>query len=110
MSFLSRRALLIGIPAILLAAGAASAPAAAGISPNPFADRATVSFSVAETSPVRLAVYDVLGREVAVLVDRTVEAGAHAATFDARGLAAGTYVYRLTVDGQVMTGRFTLAR
>jgi subtilisin-like proprotein convertase family protein len=94
----------------LLAAGVASAPAAAGISPNPFADRATVSFSVAETSPIRLVVYDVLGREVAVLVDGTVEAGIHAATFDARGLTAGTYVYCLTVDGQVTTGRLTLAR
>ncbi|HLT47758.1 MAG TPA: T9SS type A sorting domain-containing protein, partial [Rubricoccaceae bacterium] len=58
---------------------------------------------------VRLAVYDVLGREVAVLVDARQEAGAHRATFDASGLAAGTYVYRLVVGSEVQTGRLTLA-
>jgi hypothetical protein len=47
---------------------------------------------------------------VAVLVDGQVEAGAHTAVFDASSLAAGTYVYRLVADGQVQTGRLTVAR
>ncbi|HLT47525.1 MAG TPA: T9SS type A sorting domain-containing protein, partial [Rubricoccaceae bacterium] len=56
---------------------------------------------------VRLAVYDVLGREVAVLADGHRDAGTHRATLDASGLAAGTYVYRLTVGNEVQTGRMT---
>ncbi|MDX1421013.1 MAG: T9SS C-terminal target domain-containing protein, partial [Rubricoccaceae bacterium] len=59
---------------------------------------------------VRLAVYDVLGREVAVLVDARVEAGTHRAVFEAGDLAAGLYVYRLQVGTDVRTGRMTLAR
>ncbi|HLT48156.1 MAG TPA: T9SS type A sorting domain-containing protein [Rubricoccaceae bacterium] len=91
-------------PAASVAAGGAA------VTPNPFADRARIAYEVAEAAPVRLAVYDLLGREVAVLVDEHQEAGAHAATFDARGLAAGTYVYRLTVGSDVQTGQLTLAR
>jgi hypothetical protein len=79
------------------------------VSPNPFAGRTTVSFEVAAAGAARLSVYDVLGREVAVLVDGHVEAGSHSATFDGRGLASGTYVYRLVVGSEVQTGRITLA-
>jgi uncharacterized repeat protein (TIGR01451 family) len=95
----------------LFAASAAGtgAPTLA-VRPNPFTHRTTVAFEIAEASAVRLAVYDVLGREVAVLVDREVEAGRHEAVFDARGLAPGVYVYRLTAGGAVRTGRMTLAR
>jgi hypothetical protein len=84
--------------------------ASTAVSPNPFAGRTTVSFSLAEATSVRLAVYDVLGREVAVLVDGHVEAGAHQAVFDARGLSAGTYVYRLVTGQTVQTGRLTLTQ
>ncbi|HLT46735.1 MAG TPA: T9SS type A sorting domain-containing protein, partial [Rubricoccaceae bacterium] len=79
------------------------------VAPNPFARQTTISYDVAAASDVRLAVYDVLGREVAVLVDARQDAGAHRATFDARGLSAGTYVYRLVVGSEVQTGRLTLA-
>ncbi|MDX1420263.1 MAG: T9SS type A sorting domain-containing protein [Rubricoccaceae bacterium] len=80
------------------------------VAPNPFAQQATIRFAVETPADVRLAVYDVLGREVAVLVDARVEAGTHAATLDARDLAPGTYVYRLVVGTVVQTGRMTLAR
>jgi hypothetical protein len=93
---------------VLFDAGATTTSLAA-VSPNPFADRTQIAYEVATASQVRLAVYDVLGREVAVLVDGAEEAGAHRATFDARGLAAGTYVYRLTVGSEVQTGRMTLS-
>ena len=59
---------------------------------------------------MRLAVYDVLGREVAVLVDGAVAAGAHTATFDARSLPAGTYLCRLAADGAVQTRTLTVVR
>jgi len=91
------------------ASASASAGASVGVSPNPFARQATISYEVAASAPVRLAVYDVLGREVAVLVDARQEAGTHGAVFEAAGLAAGTYVYRLVVGNDVQTGRMTLA-
>ncbi|MEM6784611.1 MAG: T9SS type A sorting domain-containing protein [Bacteroidota bacterium] len=59
---------------------------------------------------VRLAVYDVTGREVARLVDGTVEAGTHTATFEASGLPSGVYVLRLSADGRAETHRMVLAR
>ncbi|MDX1419709.1 MAG: T9SS type A sorting domain-containing protein [Rubricoccaceae bacterium] len=88
----------------------ASADAPVAVAPNPFARQTTISYEVAAAADVRLAVYDVLGREVAVLVDGRVEAGTHSAVFDAGDLAAGTYVYRLQVGTGVRAGRMTLAR
>jgi hypothetical protein len=90
-------------------AAAASVPPLQPV-PNPFRGQTTIRFEVAEAAFVRLVVHDMLGREVAVLVDGLLEAGAHAATFDARGLAPGTYVYRLVAGGAVHTCRLTLTR
>lgn len=78
--------------------------------PNPFRDQTAVRFALAESGPVRLAVYDVTGREVAVLVDAVLEAGQHEGYFAADGLASGVYVYRLATQGQVQTGRLVLVR
>ncbi len=78
--------------------------------PNPFARAATVGFALPETATVRLAVYDVLGREVAVLADERREAGSHEEVFDGSGLAGGVYLVRLVVGGQVQTQRVTLLR
>lgn len=52
---------------------------------------------------VKLAVYDINGREVAVLVNGAVEAGEHTATWNAAGMASGTYFYRLQADNRVET-------
>jgi hypothetical protein len=55
---------------------------------------------------VKLSVYDILGREVAVLVDGLMEAGYHEVTFDAKGLSSGTYFYRITTgDPSVRSGQ-----
>jgi hypothetical protein len=79
--------------------------------PNPFAVSATVAFEVPETAVVRLVVYDVLGREVAVLADGPFEASRHAVVFDAAGLPSGTYLVRMTtVGGFAQTQRITLMR
>lgn len=69
--------------------------ALAGLAPNPTRDRATVRFSLAEASDVRLAVFDVHGREVLRLADGPQAAGAHAVTADVGPLAAGVYVVRM---------------
>jgi hypothetical protein len=73
--------------------------------PNPFADATSVRFSLARAAAVRLAVYDALGREVAVLAEGLRAAGPHAVALDARGLPAGTYLYRLEADGEVIATR-----
>jgi hypothetical protein len=59
---------------------------------------------------VRLAVYDVLGREVAVLVDGERPAGRHEAVLDGRMLPSGVYLVRLAAGGEVRTRAVTLAR
>ena len=63
--------------------------------PNPFNPQTTIRFSVPESAQVRLIVYDVLGRQVRVLVDGTREAGTHEVVFEAGNLPSGTYLYRL---------------
>jgi len=63
--------------------------------PNPFNPSATIRFSLPESAQVRLVVYDVLGRQVRVLVDGTREAGTHEVAFNAEDLPSGMYLYRL---------------
>jgi hypothetical protein len=64
--------------------------------PNPFNPETVVRYQLPVTSEVRLAVYDVLGREVAVLVNRKMGAGVHEVSFDASGFPSGVYYCRLT--------------
>jgi hypothetical protein len=63
--------------------------------PNPFNPITVISFQLPAVSDVRLSVYDILGREVAVLVNEKQGPGTHAVRFDASGLASGVYLYRL---------------
>ena len=69
-----------------------------------------MSFAVPEASPVRLTVLDTRGRQVAVLVDRSVAAGWHRATLDGGALATGVYVVRLEAAGTVVTRQAVIAR
>ncbi|MCB2212598.1 T9SS type A sorting domain-containing protein [bacterium] len=66
--------------------------------PNPFNAMATVILSLPEAEMVRVALYDVLGREVRVLVDQTLSAGSHRLAIEADNLASG--VYLLTAHSQ----------
>jgi hypothetical protein len=72
--------------------------------PNPAGQSATIRYHLEVAGPVRLAVYDVLGREVAVLADAVQEAGVHEAVFDTAGLPAGVYSYRLRADRFAASG------
>ena len=63
--------------------------------PNPFNPTTTIAYDLAAAGAVRLAVYDVYGREVARLVDATQAPGHYEVPFDAAHLASGTYFYRL---------------
>ncbi|MDX9757903.1 MAG: T9SS type A sorting domain-containing protein [Bacteroidota bacterium] len=78
--------------------------------PNPFNPTTTISFSLAADANVRLQVFDLYGREVASVIDTRLEAGHHQASFDARGLPSGNYIYQLDVDGTRMTRTLTIMK
>ncbi|GAB5519967.1 MAG: hypothetical protein RhofKO_22180 [Rhodothermales bacterium] len=78
--------------------------------PNPFNPQTTIPFTVPTTAYITLTVYDLLGREVQVLVDGALPAGRHTAVFEAGDLASGTYVYRLTTPSQVITQTMVLLK
>ena len=63
--------------------------------PNPFNPQTTIHFGLPESAYVKLVVYDVLGRQVRVLVDGIREAGTHEMVFEASRLPSGTYLVRL---------------
>ncbi|MGA9120810.1 MAG: Ig-like domain-containing protein [Bacteroidota bacterium] len=70
--------------------------------PNPFNPKTVISSQLTVDSRMKLAVYDLLGREVAVLADGRYPAGRYSFTFDATRLASGTYFYRLEAGGKTM--------
>jgi hypothetical protein len=67
--------------------------------PNPFNPMTTVSFQLPAVSDVRLVVYDVLGREAAVLVDERKPAGEYRVRFDASALSSGVYFLKINARG-----------
>jgi len=84
------------------------------IAPNPLgagrAPHGVVRFSLSETGPVNLTLYDTLGRTVVVLVDGTLSAGPHETTLDVAGLPSGAYILRLTSGSQAATQRVSVLR
>ncbi|NNE70950.1 MAG: T9SS type A sorting domain-containing protein [Rhodothermales bacterium] len=78
--------------------------------PNPFNPVTTIAFDLPATGNVRLAVYDVLGREVALLVSGSLEAGNHQVRFDAQNLPSGSYLYRLDTDKGSFTRQLVLMK
>ena len=64
--------------------------------PNPFNPTTAISYELSAVSQVSLKVYDMVGREIATLVEDSRPAGVHTVVFDASGLASGVYVYRLS--------------
>lgn len=78
--------------------------------PNPFNPATRISFSLAEAGIVKLAVYDILGRQVAVLMEGFVQAGEHSALFNAEGLNSGVYIYRIESGSYTETRKMTLMK
>ncbi len=83
--------------------------------PNPFSAATRIDYRLQAEEHVRLAIYDIRGREVRVLVDAVESAGDHSAAWDGTGnsrrsLASGFYIYRLSAGGVTLTGRVILAR
>jgi trimeric autotransporter adhesin len=78
--------------------------------PNPFNPSTTIRYYLPEAAPVRLTVFDMAGRRLAVLVDGTLSEGEHRAVWDASNLASGVYVYRLEAGGHMVHGKMTLVK
>ena len=83
--------------------------------PNPFNPTTKITFQLAEHSDVHLAVYDVVGREVAVLASEPMEAGAYEVEWDGRDasgrvLPSGLYLYRLTAGSLTQARTMTLLK
>ena len=78
--------------------------------PNPFNPTTTIRFTLPKSSPVILKVFDMMGREVASLVDQTLPIGEYEVEFDAKGLASGTYFYRIETEGFIRAKKLTLLK
>jgi len=78
--------------------------------PNPFNPSTSIAYSIPSTQHVTLRVYDLLGKEVANLVDAIQRAGTHVITWDASGVAGGVYFYRLTSGSTVETRSLVLLK
>jgi hypothetical protein len=86
--------------------------------PNPFNPTTVISFHLPASgqaglpvaSHVRLVVYDILGRDVATLVDEKKPAGRYEVRFDGTKLTSGIYFYRLTAGNTVLTRKMVLAK
>jgi archaellum component FlaG (FlaF/FlaG flagellin family) len=63
--------------------------------PNPFNPVTFINYQVSNTSPVLIKVYDIIGRELAVLVNEVKEPGMYQVSFDSKNLASGIYIYKM---------------
>jgi len=78
--------------------------------PNPFNPTTSFEYTLDRTMDVNVAVFDVIGRRVATLVDGTQQAATYDVTFDATNLASGTYIYRMETPNQVITRTMVLLK
>ncbi len=78
--------------------------------PNPFNPATTISYFLNKNSNVTLKVYDVLGKEISVLVNDNLPAGKHKYKFSGNGLSSGVYFYQIDVSGKIKTGKMILIK
>jgi hypothetical protein len=78
--------------------------------PNPSRVAAEVTVVLAEAGAVTVALYDVLGRRVALVHEGALEAGEHTLVLDGAALPAGVYVVRVETGASVVARRLTLVR
>jgi hypothetical protein len=78
--------------------------------PNPFNPSTTIKYSVPESGLVTLKVYDVLGKEVATIINEVVNAGQHSVNFNADNLTSGIYFYEISAGDFVKTNKMMLLK
>lgn len=78
--------------------------------PNPFNPSTVIPFTLNESGHVRLAIYDMTGRRLAMITDGFLQSGTYQKTFDATRFASGTYFYRLQFEGQTLTRKMILLK
>lgn len=78
--------------------------------PNPFNPSTTIQFAVPKTSNVTIKIYDIIGRQVATLVDEEYQPGHYKVIFEAGQLATGLYVYRVQTEGFHEAKKFLLLK
>ena len=78
--------------------------------PNPFSESTSIQFTIDKTSKVRLQVFDITGREVQMLINRTMAAGTHAIDFQGSDLPSGMYIARLITPNGVISKKMMKVR
>jgi hypothetical protein len=78
--------------------------------PNPFNPTTNIAYAVPADGRVILKVYNSIGQEVAALVDDNLTAGRYVAMWDAKGIAGGTYFYRMQAGSTVLTKKMVLLK
>ncbi len=78
--------------------------------PNPFNPSTTIRFSIIEKGPATLKIYDILGKETAVLLDQELNAGKYSVQWNAKAFASGIYFYRLTTTSHSDVKKILLSK
>ncbi|MEO8514371.1 MAG: choice-of-anchor D domain-containing protein [Ignavibacteria bacterium] len=78
--------------------------------PNPFNPETQIKFDIPRASNVKISVYDIIGREVSVLVNSKMEPGVYNASWNASPYASGVYFYRLTADDFVSVKKMVIVK
>lgn len=78
--------------------------------PNPFNPTTTIDFTLPSNTFVSLKVYDLLGKQTALLINEQKEAGSYSLQFDGTNLANGNYIYVINAGGKVITKKMTLLK
>jgi Cellulase (glycosyl hydrolase family 5). len=78
--------------------------------PNPFNPSTTIRYSLPQSGQVKLIVYDVLGRQVATLIDEKQNAGVYDVSFNAARLTSGVYFYRLNIGTFIQTKKMLVLK
>ncbi|MBM4167699.1 MAG: T9SS type A sorting domain-containing protein [Ignavibacteria bacterium] len=78
--------------------------------PNPFNPTTDIRFTIAQSGPTQLVIYDMLGREMKTVLDKYLSPGTYTATVDGRDMTSGVYVYVLTSGGHRLSGKMVLSK
>ena len=97
-------------PAEMISASVPESHLLMSVSPNPFNPSTEISYTLEDNMIIKLTVFDITGREVAILHEGYESAGTHQVTFNAGNLASGVYFFNLQADGEMVTVKSLLLK